>query len=322
MNSKVKKILAIALAAIVAVPSAVKAQEVQVADSAAWAERVAPSAVRIGSSLVINAGLTEVLKSSIHEMRPERDDNDSWPSRHMSWTTTAASIVSHELYDKSPWWVLGSHFVVDAMAMQRMLSNSHFPKDVLGGMLTGLVSTEIGYLVGDLIFPSSRRPLPSATNDFLPSVDVVTRADFPLCGGVPGGSSRTGVSTGVRATLPLSERFGVSASAGMRSLPIYIADRYVSMVDGVGLSAGVVYYQPLPWRRWAAEARFMPGFLKNFHGEGLSRPDLSFTLDLSVGASCMLTPELALGAEAGYSLWALRSEVSSLSFGVFTRALF
>lgn len=315
-----KKIFATILAASLAAQAGVSAAER--ADTADFSARVAPYAVRIGVSVVANAALTEVLKTTVHELRPDRSDNDSWPSRHVSWTATAASIVSHELYMKSPWWVLGSHLVTDAMAMQRTLSNSHYPKDVLGGMLTGMVSTELGYLVGGLVYPSSRRRLPAATNDFLPSVDVTTRTDIPLCGGVKGGSSRTGISTGVRATLPLSDRFGVGASAGMRSLPVYVADRYVSMIDGIGLAAGAVYYQPLPSRRWAAEARVMPGFIKNFHGKGLSRPGVSFTLDMSAGVSCALTPRLALGAEAGYSLWTLRSAVSAVTVGVFTRASF
>lgn len=315
-----KKLLAIALAAALAAQTGASAAERR--DSADFSARVAPYAVRIGVSVVANAALTEVLKASIHELRPDRHDNDSWPSRHVSWTTVAASVVSHELYEKSPWWVLGSHFVVDAVAMQRTLSGAHYPKDVLGGMLTGIVSAELGYFVGGLVYPSAKRAVPGAVNEFLPSVDVTTRADFPLCGGVNGGSARTGVSTSVRGTLPLSERFGVGASVGMRSLPVYVADRYVSMIDGMGLSAGAVYYQPLPSRRWAGEARLSAGFMKNFHGDGLSRPKVSFTLDASAGVSCMITPRLAMGAEAGYSYWALRRGVSALTFGVFTRALF
>ena len=89
--------------------------------------------VRIGSSAAINLALTEALKSSVHEMRPDRHDNHSWPSRHTSWAFTAASVLSHELYDRSAWWVVGSHTVANAVALQRTFSNRHFPKDILGG---------------------------------------------------------------------------------------------------------------------------------------------------------------------------------------------
>lgn len=292
------------------------------ADTADFSARVAPYAVRIGTSFVINAVATEVLKSSVRELRPDRSDNDSWPSRHTSWATMAGAVVSHELYRKSPWWVLCSHAAVSGIAWQRTLSGAHYPKDVLGGMLTGLVSTELGYLIGGLVYPSARAPLPAAVAEFLPAVDVVTTALFPLCGGGEDVTGRTAVSYSVRAALPLSERFGVTVAANFRSMPLYAAGKYVSMIDGAGMSAGAVCYIPLNSRRFSAEARLAPGFIKNFHGEDVGHPGISFAINAGGGISCALTPALSVGCEAGYSLWALRSAVSAISLGFFTRASF
>lgn len=300
----------------------VSMQGIERGDTADFSRRVAPYAVRIGSSLVINAALTEVLKSTIHEIRPDRSDNDSWPSRHVSWTSTVASIVGHELYRKSAWWVIGAHAVTDAMMIQRSLCNAHYPKDTFGGLVTGLISTEIGYFLGDLIYPGERETLPDATADFLPSFDVTTTAMFPLNGATTATSARMAINTSVRAALPLSDHWGITAAVNMRSMPVYHQNSYMTHIDGGGVSAGAVFYIPLPSRRFSIEARALPGFIANFHGGDLRKPHISFTTDINIGASCTLTPSLSLGAEIGYSLWTLNKSVSSITFGAFTRASF
>lgn len=309
--------LIILLLSLLSAPVA-KASE---ADSIHVSRGIAPYAVRIGSSLVINAALTEVLKSTIHEMRPDRRDNHSWPSQHVSWTTTVASIVSHELYQRSPWWVLGSHAVTGAMMMERTFSSNHYPKDVLGGLAVGLVSTEIGYFIGRAIYPGSIPKIPAAVSDFMPAVDVVTTAFFPV-GGKNDISGGTGVSTAVRGTLPMSDHWGVTAALNLSSMPLYASKKYVSMVDGFGFSLGATGYLDMPGNRFFAECRAMAGVMRNFHGAGVSRPTCSLTFDVTAGAGCALTQSLSIGLETGYHYRYLGNVDPALSLGLFTRASF
>lgn len=295
------------------------------ADSTSFDAKAAPYAVRIGTSIVINAGITEILKASVHSARPDGSGSDSWPSRHASWAFNLMSIAGHELYAKSGWWALGAHAVADAVGMQRTLRGRHYPKDVLGGAMTGLLSTEVGYLLGRLIYPSSYRPLPSAANDFLPAVDVTTEALFPLCGGAPGLHGRTGINTAIRGTMPLAEHWGASVALNVRSMPLFDAENaFRAMMGGAGASAGAVYYAPVGDGRWGFESRAYAGFLCNHvsHGQKASHPSVSFTFDMTGGFSWMVTPGFALGAEGGYHYWALRRAVSSLGVGIFTRVLF
>lgn len=298
----------------------VKANEAG-ADSSDLSRRIAPYAVRIGSSLVINAAITEVLKATIHEMRPDRRNNDSWPSQHVSWTTTVASIVSHELYQRSPWWVLGSHAVTGAMMMERTFSSNHYPKDVLGGLAVGLVSTEIGYFIGRAIYPHAMPAVPAAVSDFMPAIDVVTTAFFPL-GGKKDISGGTGVNTSVRGTLPMADHWGVTAALNLSSMPLYESKKYVSMVDGLGFSLGATGYVDMPGKRFFAEGRALAGVMRNFHGAGIKRPTCSFTFDVTAGAGCALTQALSIGLEAGYRYRYLGNVDSALSLGLFTRASF
>ena len=297
--------------------SAIAPQEV---DSNDFSSRMAPRVTRIGVSLVVNAALTEVMKTSIHQMRPNRADNQSMPSRHVSWTATIASIVSRELYRESAWWVLGAHAMTDGMMLQRTLSKSHYPKDVLCGMAVGMVSSEVGYLIGGLVYPSTRRGLPYGAAEFMPAIDVTTTALLPLCGGAKGYSAGIGMSTAVQGTLPLSDEWGGRIGFEMRSLPLYRSDVYAGTLDGWGMSGGAVRYFELPWQRWSAEAHAMAGFVKHFHGEGIPHPRISFTMDIGGAMTWTVTSQLSIGVDAGYNYWALRRGLSSISVGIFTRA--
>lgn len=278
--------------------------------------------VRIGSSAAINLALTEALKSSVHEMRPDRHDNHSWPSRHTSWAFTAASVLSHELYDRSAWWVVGSHTVANAVALQRTFSNRHFPKDILGGAAVGLVSTELGYFISGLIFPDSGPVLENATDEWLPSLDATTSAIFPLSGIGDGASVRTGYAAGLRFSIPCSDHWGFGANFSMNSLPIYVNGSYTSMLNSGGLSLGAVGHWSLPSARWGAEARLMPGIARNFGGGGVDVPGWSFTIDVTGSATCAITPSFTIGAEAGYYLRTLRHTMNALTVSILTRIRF
>lgn len=300
---------------------AINSSAAEYVDSA-MTRKIAPSIFRIGVSASFNLAFTEILKSSVHEMRPNRNDNHSWPSRHTSWTFTAASVLSHELYEHSAWWVIGAHTAANAVALQRTFSNNHFPKDVLGGAALGLVSTELGYCLSSLVFPETRRQLRPAEYDRFPGFEAGTTAIFPLSGIAGGTSVRTGCGSYLRFSLPCDDRWGLTASFSIISLPIFCNENYQSMLNSVGLSLGAASHWRLPDARWGAEARLMPGIAKNFGADGMSRPDWSFTLDASAAAICSVTSSFAIGAEAGYSLRTFNNVLNSITLSLLTRIRF
>ena len=315
----IKKILAILITLLATVAPHAAAAPV---DTIPATRRIAPVVVRIGGSAVMNLAMTEVLKSSIHEMRPNRHDNHSWPSRHTSWAFTAASVVSHELYRHSPWWVVGAHTAANAMALQRTFSRNHYPKDVLGGAAVGLVSTEVAYLVSDLIFPGSAPRLENAADEWLPSFDATTSALFPIGDIAPGTTVRTGYGASLRFTLPCSDRWAITAAYTMTSFPVYVGDVFRSMLNSGGLSLGAACHWSLPAARWGAEARLMPGVARNFGADGVSHPGWSFTLDAAAAATCAITPSFTLGAEAGYTLRTLGHALNAISLSLISRVRF
>ncbi len=283
-----------------------------------------PFAVKAGTSIVVNVAITNSLKAIVDETRPNGEDNNSMCSAHASWAFTGASILAHELYSYSGWWAVGSHAIANGFSIQRTFSETHYPKDILVGALSGIVSGEIGYLVGNLIFPSSKTSLPSNIYaDWLPGVDVVTTAMMPFTGGSALSDAGTSVAISARFNMPMSDNWGFCLGPTVRSMPLYAAGgSYTTMVDAAGAFAGGVLHASLPWSRWSFEGRAMPGFVKNFDAKGVAYPSWSFIFDATAGLDCRLTHNFNVGGEVGYGFWHMRRNVSAITIGLYSRATF
>ena len=65
-----------------------------------------------------------------------------------------AATMLHKEYGttRSPWYSIGGYTVATAAAVSRMLNNKHWLSDVMVGAGIGILSTEVGYFLTDLIF--------------------------------------------------------------------------------------------------------------------------------------------------------------------------
>ena len=173
-----------------------------------------PSAIEItiGSAigLATNAATTEVLKYSIHEMRPDGSGNNSFPSRHSSWAFAASTLASNYLYRHSPWYSLGAQFIATGIGAQRIVARRHYASDVVAGSLLGIASAELGTFVARKIFGSgSGLSFYDVENDFRTTVSMNTGAAYPL--GSPSDAHLCAAyMAAVRAAIPIDGRWGVS----------------------------------------------------------------------------------------------------------------
>ena len=124
-----------------------------VAESRKW-PTVAQAAIGLG----INAALTEGLKHTVHEMRPDRNGNNSFPSRHTSWAFAGATVFANATYRHSPVWPMVFHAAASGVAFQRVASRRHYASDVVAGAAIGIASAELGFALGRLISGSSPAP--------------------------------------------------------------------------------------------------------------------------------------------------------------------
>ena len=103
-------------------------------------------------SVVIMAGVVNAVKESVRRMRPDGSNYRSFPSGHTATAFMCATMLHKEYGHISPWISVGGYTVATATGLSRILNNKHWASDVLVGAGIGILSTEIGYFLADLIF--------------------------------------------------------------------------------------------------------------------------------------------------------------------------
>lgn len=118
-----------------------------------WKRRLTVSVVSFG----INAAVTYSLKHTVHEMRPDGTDNHSFPSGHTAVAFCGATTLMHEYRKVSPWIGVAGYAVATTVAVDRVRRNRHTWGDVVAGAAVGVLSSEAGYLIGDMILGKGKK---------------------------------------------------------------------------------------------------------------------------------------------------------------------
>lgn len=110
-------------------------------------------AVSNALSFAVMAGMVNIIKHTTRELRPDGRSRNSFPSGHTATSFVAATILHKEYgLTRSPWYSIAGYSVATATGICRILNNRHWVSDVLVGAGIGILSTDIGYALGDLIF--------------------------------------------------------------------------------------------------------------------------------------------------------------------------
>lgn len=114
-----------------------------------WGRLLASSLFSYG----IMAGFVNGIKYTAKEMRPDGSTANSWPSGHTATSFVGATILHKEYgMTRSPWFSIAGYGAATATGVMRVLNNRHWVSDVLSGAGIGIMSTELGYALGDIIF--------------------------------------------------------------------------------------------------------------------------------------------------------------------------
>lgn len=92
------------------------------------------------------------LKYTCRVMRPDGSSRNSFPSGHTATAFMTATMLHKEYGHLSPWISIGAYGVATATGVSRQLNNKHWMSDVMVGAGIGILATELGYLLCDLIF--------------------------------------------------------------------------------------------------------------------------------------------------------------------------
>lgn len=112
---------------------------------------------RFLTSGVFSYGLMALLvngvKYSAKEMRPDGSTANSFPSGHTATAFVGATILHKEYgLTRSPWYSVGAYAAATTTGVMRSLNNRHWISDIMVGAGIGILSTDLGYFLGDLIF--------------------------------------------------------------------------------------------------------------------------------------------------------------------------
>lgn len=101
---------------------------------------------------IIMASVVNSLKYTSNVIRPDGSNNHSFPSGHTATAFMTATMLTKEYGHISPWIGIGAYASASATGLMRIANNKHWLSDVLTGAGIGVLSTELGYFIADMIF--------------------------------------------------------------------------------------------------------------------------------------------------------------------------
>ena len=96
--------------------------------------------INIAIANVMAVSVTEILKRSVKEERPDQSDDLSFPSGHTSVAFTNAALLYYEYKDSNLWYAGSGFLFATATGILRIANNRHYTSDVLAGAGIGLAS--------------------------------------------------------------------------------------------------------------------------------------------------------------------------------------
>lgn len=144
-------------------------------------------AASVAMSHALMTGAVSAFKYGTEVMRPDGTTRNSFPSGHTATAFMSATILTREYGHKTPLVGIGAYATAASTGFMRMANNRHWLSDVLTGAGLGILTAELGYAIGDLIF--ERRGLnaqPIDDYDYDPwspphFVGVFVGVNIPLC---------------------------------------------------------------------------------------------------------------------------------------------
>lgn len=180
-------------------------------------------------SAVLTIGVAESLKRTVGDVRPDGEDDRSFPSGHTAISYMLATMLHKEYGCRSPWISLGAYTVATTTAASRMIHNRHWMSDIVVGAGIGVAATEIGYFLADLIFNERglsdwvyADPLDRWRNPSFLATDLAMNLPLTTYHMPDGSKVKTaiGANAGIQGAYFFNPYVGIGGSATMAVMPI------------------------------------------------------------------------------------------------------
>lgn len=270
-----------------------------------------------GIGVVAMAGGVKMLKKWVADVRPDATDDESFPSGHTAWAFLGATMIERELGWRSPWYTLGGYTFATAMAMQRVVDRRHFPVDVAGGAMIGVVAGHLGYYLGDKIFGDNQLENKynklSEDDENQSFLSLETGLDLNLTTYSIGNykiSREPSLNVGMKLGVPFSDNWGAAMGLFVRSTPIFFESQmckrtFVAPENSVGVELSPYYRKQLT-SRFSLNSEISCGYYRNFNLKSIERAisvnDDFFNARVAIGSAYRLTDNMSIGAAIGYEI--------------------
>lgn len=280
-------------------------------------------------SAAIMAGVTNGLKYSVKRERPDGSRRNSFPSGHTATAFMAATMIYKEYGELSPWIGIGAYTSSTLVAMGRMMNDRHWLSDVLAGAGIGIMSTELGYFLSDLIFKKkSIQEVWGASTDYktIPSYIEYTvgySCLFPrrFTLNEIGVRAYEGLSTSISGAYYLKSGWGISVQANILSANL---TKEQGTVGSMSFCGGPGYMKVLlPRLFW--ESKLQLGYVDMiYQNEALHH---GFAIQAGTSLLGQLTPTMGLRLFTDYMYTTLPffdtgKKLNNLNMGLSVSALF
>lgn len=222
-------------------------------------------------SALLMGSAVNTLKQTTHVVRPDGSNDRSFPSGHTATAFMTATMLTKEYGRKSPWIGIGAYTAASATGLMRMANNKHWLSDILTGAGIGILSTELGYYLADLIFKEKginrfedeemfeRMANPSfislylGLNIPLSGYDIDEQTEF---------RTSSGSSAGVEGAYFFNPYIGVGGRFAVSNTSIIVNndDAEDNTFDAVSLCGGAYFSYPLS-ARWLVGSKLVGGYV-------------------------------------------------------------
>lgn len=220
------------------------------------------------TAALLMGATVNTLKQTTHVMRPDGSNAHSFPSGHTATAFMTATMLTKEYGHRSPWIGIGAYTTAAATGLMRMANNKHWLSDVMTGAGIGILSTELGYYLADLIF-KERGINPDALttadlqNDCSPSfLSLYLGINLPLSGydidPQTAFATASGSTTGIEGAWFATPYVGIGGRFTATTTAIIVNGNEAAdnTFDHLRLAAGGYFNLPLSIR-WSAGTKLL-----------------------------------------------------------------
>lgn len=225
-------------------------------------------AVSDAFSIALMGSVVNTLKHTVHERRPDGSNSRSFPSGHTATAFMCATMLHKEYGHISPWISIGGYTVATATGVSRILNNKHWISDVMVGAGIGILSTEMGYFLTDLIFKDKglhKFELPERYDRWHKPSFLGLYVGYNISGSkfdTPVGQikMKLGMNAGVEGAYFFNPYIGVGGRINFADMPLQL-NREILPHDIEFNSASAGVYLSYPFSSWMhLSAKVLGGF--------------------------------------------------------------